>query len=191
MFNEYNVAEAVIDASVHLSWPRDKLLIQVRFCLFVLQSTAAMIQDRQRSSPYPDRSATAMKELAVVGDRCSECVDHELRGRVLQVLDDSTDDATAKLVDAKVDHWRKAGVNIVRLRRTNRQGYKAGALKEGMVHLQGVEHIAIFDADFKPDPDFLVCQKQSMSCVARPREAQLLSDVVGYRAGSDRALPHC
>jgi glycosyltransferase involved in cell wall biosynthesis len=74
----------------------------------------------------------------------------------LQVLDDSTDIITATLVDDAVDAWKLSGVNITRLRRTNRRGYKAGALKEGMLHLSGYDYIAIFDADFKPDPDFLV-----------------------------------
>jgi hypothetical protein len=74
----------------------------------------------------------------------------------LQVLDDSTDAITAALVDDAVDAWKRSGVNIVRLRRTNRRGYKAGALKEGMLHLGGYEFVAIFDADFTPDEDFLV-----------------------------------
>lgn len=49
---------------------------------------------------------------------------------VLQVLDDSTDRTTRDLVDDKVVEWRERGVNIEVMRRTNRAGYKAGALKE-------------------------------------------------------------
>ena len=49
---------------------------------------------------------------------------------VLQVLDDSTCAATRQLVDDKVMEWRERGVCVTCLRRTNRQGYKAGALKE-------------------------------------------------------------
>lgn len=49
---------------------------------------------------------------------------------VSQVLDDSTDRTTRDLVDDKVVEWRERGVNIEVMRRTNRAGYKAGALKE-------------------------------------------------------------
>ena len=48
----------------------------------------------------------------------------------LQVLDDSTCKATRALVDDKVLEWKERGVNCECIRRTNRQGYKAGALKE-------------------------------------------------------------
>ena len=46
------------------------------------------------------------------------------------MLDDSTDQKTRDLVDDKCLEWRERGVNCTCLRRTNRQGYKAGALKE-------------------------------------------------------------
>ena len=49
---------------------------------------------------------------------------------MLQVLDDSTDRTTRDLVDDKVVEWRERGVNIEVMRRSNRAGYKAGALKE-------------------------------------------------------------
>lgn len=49
---------------------------------------------------------------------------------VSQLLDDSTDRTTRDLVDDKVVEWRERGVNIEVMRRTNRAGYKAGALKE-------------------------------------------------------------
>ncbi|MBM1104721.1 glycosyltransferase [Aurantibacter crassamenti] len=71
----------------------------------------------------------------------------------IQVLDDSTDDTvidTAKHVKA----LRDTGLDITHIRRENRQGYKAGALKEGLEIAKG-EFIAIFDADFLPDSDWL------------------------------------
>ena len=58
-------------------------------------------------------------------------------------------------MDDKVAEWRERGVNVYALRRTNRSGYKAGALKEGLEELADFDYIAIFDADFKPEPDFL------------------------------------
>ncbi|DBA75218.1 TPA: hypothetical protein ACH3X1_010513 [Trebouxia sp. C0004] len=74
----------------------------------------------------------------------------------VQVLDDSTDRTTRDLVDDKVVEWRERGVNIEVMRRTNRAGYKAGALKEGLERLAEYDYVAIFDADFKPDADFLL-----------------------------------
>ncbi|KAK9837515.1 hypothetical protein WJX81_008081 [Elliptochloris bilobata] len=73
----------------------------------------------------------------------------------VQVLDDSTCKATRALVDDKVLEWKERGVNVECIRRTNRQGYKAGALKEGLDLLVDYDFVAIFDADFKPEPDFL------------------------------------
>jgi len=48
----------------------------------------------------------------------------------VQVLDDSTDRITRELVDDKLMEWLEHGIDIEVLRRTNRAGYKAGALKE-------------------------------------------------------------
>jgi cellulose synthase/poly-beta-1,6-N-acetylglucosamine synthase-like glycosyltransferase len=69
------------------------------------------------------------------------------------VLDDSTDD-TRGIVDASVDWYRSQGYNIRAVRREARQGYKAGALVNAFSQSKG-EYIALFDADFLPDPDFL------------------------------------
>ncbi|MCK9209813.1 MAG: glycosyltransferase family 2 protein [Ignavibacteriaceae bacterium] len=71
----------------------------------------------------------------------------------IQVLDDSTDE-TVNLVARKVAEKKELGFNILHVRRTLREGYKAGALKEGMKTATG-EFIAIFDADFIPSKDFL------------------------------------
>ncbi len=71
----------------------------------------------------------------------------------IQVLDDSTDD-TRNLAEARVAYHRARGWNIEYHHRTERVGYKAGALAEGMARLPG-DFIAVFDADFVPPPDFL------------------------------------
>jgi cellulose synthase/poly-beta-1,6-N-acetylglucosamine synthase-like glycosyltransferase len=71
----------------------------------------------------------------------------------IQVLDDSTDD-TVEIVAELVRHFRREGLDIVRLRRKRREGYKAGALRDGL-RAAGGELVAIFDADFVPAPDFL------------------------------------
>lgn len=72
----------------------------------------------------------------------------------IQVLDDSTDasvEKTASLIKGLQD----TGLDIVHVRRTNREGYKAGALKEGLSVAKG-SLIAIFDADFLPKKDWLL-----------------------------------
>src|SRR5262245_18703618 len=71
----------------------------------------------------------------------------------IQVLDDSTDDTTALLARA-VDELRAQGLRVSHLHRADREGYKAGALRDGMASARG-ELIAIFDADFVPAPDYL------------------------------------
>ncbi len=71
----------------------------------------------------------------------------------IHILDDS-DDETIQKAEAKVKEYRDKGFNIARITREKRVGYKAGALKDGMKHAKG-EFMAIFDADFLPNPDFL------------------------------------
>ncbi|MEN6511070.1 MAG: cellulose synthase family protein [Chloroherpetonaceae bacterium] len=72
----------------------------------------------------------------------------------IQVLDDSTDETQAILKKC-VEEYSSQGFNIKYLHRTNRAGFKAGALKAGLEVAEG-EFIAIFDADFLPNPDFLI-----------------------------------
>jgi cellulose synthase/poly-beta-1,6-N-acetylglucosamine synthase-like glycosyltransferase len=72
----------------------------------------------------------------------------------IQVLDDSTDQ-TVDVVRAHVERYQKQGYDIKHVRRSSRQGFKAGALKEGLKSARG-EFVAIFDADFVPRPDFLL-----------------------------------
>jgi len=72
-----------------------------------------------------------------------------------EVLDDSTDAQTRAVVDDAIDHWRSEGIAISVVRRTNRQGFKAGAMHEVHDAIEA-ELIAIFDADFLPERDFLL-----------------------------------
>ena len=71
----------------------------------------------------------------------------------IQVLDDSTDE-TQQVARASVERHATEGLPIVYIHRTNRQGFKAGALENGLHTARG-EFVAIFDADFIPQPDFL------------------------------------
>src|SRR6185295_9102609 len=71
----------------------------------------------------------------------------------IQVLDESTDE-TVQVARKKVDEWKAKGVDIEYIHRTDRTGYKAGALDHGLKTAKG-EFVALFDADFVPQPDFL------------------------------------
>src|SRR5690349_12322324 len=71
----------------------------------------------------------------------------------IQVLDDSTDD-THPFTEELVREYRDTNVPIEYIHRTNRYGYKAGALENGLKTATG-EVVAVFDADFLPPSDFL------------------------------------
>jgi cellulose synthase/poly-beta-1,6-N-acetylglucosamine synthase-like glycosyltransferase len=72
----------------------------------------------------------------------------------IQVLDDSTDESVTS-TKKQIDLLQKTGIDIQHIRRSNRQGFKAGALKDGLEIAKG-EYIAIFDADFLPEKDWLL-----------------------------------
>ncbi|NJM08959.1 glycosyltransferase [Candidatus Gracilibacteria bacterium] len=99
MFNEHAVARRVIEAAATMTWPADRLSIQV--------------------------------------------------------LDDSTDEDTRKLVEQISAQMRSRGIDCRVLHRTDRQGYKAGALEAGRRQTEA-EFLVIFDSDFVPPTDFLL-----------------------------------
>ncbi len=82
----------------------------------------------------------------------------------IQVLDDSNDETVA-LVDEEVERLRRQGIDASVVRRSDRRGFKAGALDHGQRVALG-EFVCIFDADFTPDPDFL---ERLMPSFADPR----------------------
>lgn len=61
------------------------------------------------------------------------------------------------MVEKECIWWAKQGINIRYQSRNTREGFKAGALKEGLEYdyVKDCQHVAIFDSDFQPDPDFL------------------------------------
>ncbi|OWM82434.1 hypothetical protein CDL15_Pgr002008 [Punica granatum] len=76
---------------------------------------------------------------------------------IVQVLDDSTNETLRELVELECKKWIEKGVNVKYENRHNRNGYKAGALREGLQkqYVTDCEFVVIFDADFQPDKDFL------------------------------------
>ncbi len=72
----------------------------------------------------------------------------------IQVLDDSTDETSA-IAEEVVARFRNQGFDIESIHRDERTGFKAGALAKGLETAKG-EFVAVFDADFVPQPDFLL-----------------------------------
>ncbi|MCL7032470.1 hypothetical protein MKW94_002610 [Papaver nudicaule] len=77
---------------------------------------------------------------------------------LIQVLDDSDDPITQLLIKEEVQKWQQEGAHIVYRHRVLRDGYKAGNLKSAMncSYVKDYEFVVIFDADFQPNPDFLM-----------------------------------
>jgi len=82
----------------------------------------------------------------------------------IQVLDDSNDD-TSELAAGEIESLSAEGYNIKHIRRDDRNGYKAGALENGL-RLASGEFLAVFDADNLPRPDFL---KETIKYFADPK----------------------
>src|SRR5687767_2426027 len=80
-------------------------------------------------------------------------IDYPREKLEIQVLDDSTDE-TVRLAEATVAKYARKGFDIHYLHRSDRTGFKAGALEQGLKVAKG-ELLAIFDADFVPKPDCL------------------------------------
>jgi len=120
-----------------------------------MRSKVAQVPPSDFSLPLVTVQLPIFNELYVV-DRLIDTVcllDYPKEKLQIQILDDSTDETIA-LAASLAAKKREEGFDIVHVHRTNRQGFKAGALKEGIKSATG-DYIAIFDADFVPHPDFL------------------------------------
>jgi cellulose synthase/poly-beta-1,6-N-acetylglucosamine synthase-like glycosyltransferase len=85
--------------------------------------------------------------------RAAAAMEYPVGKHQVQVLDDSTDE-TRQIIDNVATELREAGADIQVIRRTNRTGFKAGALEEGTNQAKG-DLLAVFDGDFVPEKDFL------------------------------------
>lgn len=105
--------------------------------------------------PYVTIQLPVFNELYVM-ERLLENIariDYPKNKLEIQVLDDSTDE-TVKTTFDQIEGLKSQGLDIVHICRSNREGFKAGALKEGLKIAKG-EYVAIFDADFLPKEDWL------------------------------------
>jgi cellulose synthase/poly-beta-1,6-N-acetylglucosamine synthase-like glycosyltransferase len=92
-----------------------------------------------------------------VAERVIDCVaqfNYPSQKLEIQILDDSTDE-TYDIVEKRVKNWQADGIDIKHIHRKKRDGYKAGALAEATPVARG-EFIALFDADFLPDKNYLL-----------------------------------
>lgn len=105
------------------------------------------------------------KTVAVRVIEAAAAMDYPVSKHEIQVLDDSNDE-TLEIVDQTVARLRAKGLNVNVVRRQDRTGFKAGALQYGLKHTNA-EFVAIFDADFVPNRDFL--KKSICFFIGRPR----------------------
>jgi len=135
------------------------------FCLMQLQllwiyrridTIGELRSDNGSSYPIVTIQLPVFNELYVVERLIDNicALDYPSDKLQIQVLDDSTDE-TLDLTQKKVDEYQDKGFDIQLIHRKDRTGYKAGALANGMKTARG-EFIAIFDADFMPNKDFLL-----------------------------------
>ena len=111
--------------------------------------------------PLPERWPRVTVQLPVFNERhvveriveAAGALDYPADLLEIQVLDDSTDDTTAR-ARAACARLRARGIDARVLHRTDRTGFKAGALDAGLRQARA-DRIAIFDADFVPPRDFL------------------------------------
>ena len=104
----------------------------------------------------------------------------------IQICDDSNDE-TVTLIDRLVADLTAQGIDIKVLRRSHRQGYKAGALAEGMLQA-GADFLAIFDADFVPGADFL---KRALPTVLDDERVAFVQTRWGHLNRRTNMLTYC
>ncbi|MGB1040039.1 MAG: cellulose synthase family protein [Flavobacteriales bacterium] len=112
--------------------------------------------DKMDEFPHVTIQLPVFNELYVI-ERLIDAIakfNYPLDKMEIQVLDDSTDE-TVEIIKKRVEFWKEKGIDIQQIIRPERIGFKAGALDYGMKICKG-EFIAIFDADFVPEEDFLL-----------------------------------
>ena len=139
-----------------------RYVLVYRLSRYGARAGAAAERMRMRGAPLLEREPPAVLiQLPVFNERyvverlirTVAALDYPRSRLSVQVLDDSTDD-TGTIADRVVAEYAAAGLDICRIHRTDRRGFKAGALQVGL-DASDAPFVAIFDADFVPKPDFL------------------------------------
>jgi len=160
-------------ADLHAMTPAETLILSAYFFVLIILAVYgwhryylvwAYLRNKGREpKPGPALSPAPVVTIQLplfnemyVADRLIEAVariDYPKDRLELQVLDDSTDE-TRTIAERAVKRLVAEGIDAKYFWRSDRTGYKAGALEAGLKVARG-EFIAIFDADFIPTPDFL------------------------------------
>lgn len=101
----------------------------------------------------------------------------------IQIVDDSTD-ATAVIAAKLAEEYRARGADIEHCHRMDREGFKAGALAAALATARG-DYLAVFDADFRPEPDFL---RQTVPHFMAHSELGMIQARWGHLNAGDSAL---
>jgi cellulose synthase/poly-beta-1,6-N-acetylglucosamine synthase-like glycosyltransferase len=101
----------------------------------------------------------------------------------IQLLDDSTD-LTSDIAVHAIARLRRDGIDAEHVRRSDRTGFKAGALEAGMA-LDDAPYVAVFDADFVPPPDWL---KRTMAAMLAHPKAAFVQTRIEWGNGAHNAL---
>ncbi len=137
-------------------------LLQLELFFFYRKSQSKLSRDDHSQIQYPDAYPSVTVQLPLYNEKYvvarlidNICTLQYPREKLqIQVLDDSTDESL-EISKKKVAEYQQKGLDIQLITRTERKGFKAGALQHGLQFARG-ELIAIFDADFLPDTDFLL-----------------------------------
>lgn len=121
----------------------------------MLRAIEATIELPESNLPRVTVQLPLFNESTVAQRLIEQCalLDYPRDRLEIQVLDDSTDETTT-LAKIACERARASGVDVVYIHRVDRTGYKAGALANGLKTCKG-ELVAVFDADFLPQPEFL------------------------------------
>jgi cellulose synthase/poly-beta-1,6-N-acetylglucosamine synthase-like glycosyltransferase len=132
-------------------------VLQFTLAIHYLRSRNRRPQAPPEPEPWPHVTVQlpVYNELYVIGRLLDAIatIDYPKDRLQIQLIDDSTDES-ADVGAAKIEMLRRKGFEAVHIRRPARVGYKAGALQHALQTASG-EFIAIFDADFIPQADFL------------------------------------
>ncbi|MBS0550692.1 MAG: glycosyltransferase [Proteobacteria bacterium] len=126
-------------------------------------------------SPLPDDLPRVLVQLPVYNEptvverslAAAGALDWPRDRLKIQLLDDSAD-LTSDIAVHAIARLRKEGVDVDHVRRSDRSGFKAGALAAGLA-IDDAPYAAVFDADFVPPPDWL--RRAMPAMLANPRAA--------------------
>ena len=154
----------IIGSLVVLQVALASLVVVHALLQLALARGAARRADRSVTIPEPSQTflprVTVQLPIFNEGDVAARLIDHVAALHYpadrleVQVLDDSTDE-TSLVIAERLARLRASGMRVHHVRRPARDGFKAGALAHGLASASG-DLIAIFDADFMPDRDFLL-----------------------------------